>query len=131
MGTLFLPFVIFPWYLTRRRTPELPVPFMEAVPVTRLLLIAFLFFLLVNLIAYLVQGPPPAPAPKIQPNAGSSPSRTTGLRPGASFGVRELVLAFSTVDSPAAHLSSHQVAARESGDESPHSENGAGTDRVG
>jgi hypothetical protein len=126
MGTLFLPFVIFPWYLTRRRTPELPVPFMEAVPVTRLLLIAFLFFLLVNLIAYLVQGPPPTPVPKIQPRS-SSPSRTTEVRPGASFGVRELAF---TADLSAVRLSPPPVTARESGDKSPHSEHGVGTDCV-
>ncbi len=85
MGTLFLPMVIFPWYLTRRRTPELSVPFLEMISLTRLLLIALLFFLLLNLIVYIVQGPPhpdaPSYQPKIQRPSGSPPARITSLRP--------------------------------------------------
>ena len=40
------------------------------------------------------------------------------------FGERELGPALSTADSSAVRISPHQVAARESGDESPHSETG-------
>jgi hypothetical protein len=91
MGTLFFPIVIFPWYLARRKTPKLRVPFLEEVPITRLLLIALLFFLLANLIFYIVQGPPPAtpptPQPQIQKPAGSFPSRITGLRPWKADGL--------------------------------------------
>jgi hypothetical protein len=90
--TLFLPMVIFPWYLTRRRTPQLPVPFLEAVPIARLLLIALLFFLLLNLIVYIVQGPPHAPPqtpqPQIQKSVETPPTRITGLRPWKAGGPR-------------------------------------------
>src|SRR5208282_709649 len=59
--------------------------------------------------------------------------RNAGLRqptliaPAArNFGVRELAPAFSTADSSAVRLAPQRVAARESGDESPHSESRGG-----
>jgi hypothetical protein len=86
VGTMLLPIVIFPWYLGRRRTPEAPVPFVEAEvgPVTRVLLIAVLLFFLVSLIFYIVQGPQPGssptPAPKLQKSGNSSQARMEHLR---------------------------------------------------
>jgi hypothetical protein len=85
LGTMFLPIVIFPWYLTRRRTPQLPVPFLEAIPIIRLLLIAVLLLVLANLIASIVQGPlhpaQPVAQPRTQTPAENPPSRITRLRP--------------------------------------------------
>ena len=84
LGTMFLPLVIFPWYLARRRTPQSPVPFLETVPAIRLVLLALLLFLLANLIFYIVQGPPhattPTPPPKVHRTAGDSQGRITSLR---------------------------------------------------
>jgi hypothetical protein len=79
LGTMFLPLVIFPWYLARRRTPQSPVLFLESVPTARLLLLALLLFLLANLIFYIVQGPPPAfapaPAPQQHKSGGNTQAR--------------------------------------------------------
>jgi hypothetical protein len=90
LGTMFLPIVIFPWYLTRRRTPQLPVPFLEAIPIVRLLLIAVLLLVLANLIASFVQGPlhpaQPVAQPRIQAPAENPPSRITRLHPAAVDG---------------------------------------------
>jgi hypothetical protein len=84
MGTLFLPMVIFPWYLARRRKPQSPVPFLEAVSTARLVIIVMLVFLLVNLIMYVVQGPPTIipslPQPQIQKPAENPPAQITNLR---------------------------------------------------
>jgi hypothetical protein len=84
LGSMFLPIVIFPWYLTRRRTPQLPVPFLEAIPVIRLLLIAVLLFLLANLLASKLPRPPslsqPTSQPRLQPPAENPPSRITRIR---------------------------------------------------
>ena len=94
VGSMFLPVVIFPWYLARRRAPQSPVPFVETEvgPVTRFLLFALLLFFLVSLIFYIVQGPPsataPTPPPKLQTPGGSSPSRITNLHPWEKGGRR-------------------------------------------
>jgi len=86
VGSMVLPVVIFPWYLARRRKTGSSVPFVEAEvgPVTRFLLFALLVFMLVSLIFYLVQGPPPAltptPAPKEHKNADASRDGITSLR---------------------------------------------------
>jgi hypothetical protein len=78
MGSMLLPVVIFPWYWARRRTPQAPVPFVEAEagPVTRLLLYVLLAFVLASLIYYKVKGPPPSNTPTIKfkehKTAGSS-----------------------------------------------------------
>jgi len=93
LGTMLLLAVIFPWYLARRKTPQSPVPFVEAEagPVTRFLLFALLVLILASLIFYIVEGPPPAtrPAPSIkehksgdgsQPRIASLPSRNDGSR---------------------------------------------------
>jgi hypothetical protein len=88
VGTILLLIVVFPWYLARRKTPQSPVPFVEAEvgPVTRVLLFVLLFLFLASLIYTLVQGPPPTrpstPQPQIQRPGDSSPSRITTLRPG-------------------------------------------------
>ena len=57
---MLLLILIFPWYLARRRTPQSPVPFVEAEvgPLARFLLFALLFFFLASLIFYIVQRPP-------------------------------------------------------------------------
>ncbi|MGA2983056.1 MAG: hypothetical protein ABSG32_04545 [Terriglobia bacterium] len=87
VGSMFLPVVIFPWYLARRRKPQSTVPFVEAQvgPVTRFLLFALLIFILASLIFYIVQGPLPAttptPAPKLQKSGGNSQPRITTLHP--------------------------------------------------
>jgi hypothetical protein len=83
VGSILLPLVIFPWYLARRRTPQSPVLFLEAMPTTRLVLLTLLLFLLANLIFYIVQGFLPAytppPPPKLQKTGEGSPSRITNL----------------------------------------------------
>jgi hypothetical protein len=63
IGSMLLPLVIFPWYLSRRRTPQAPVPFLEGGPVIRLVILALLLFFLANLIYYFVQGPQPGANP--------------------------------------------------------------------
>jgi len=94
VGSMLLPVVIFPWYLARRRTPQSPVPFVEAEvgPVTRFLLIALLIFFLASLIFYIVQGPPRAislPPPSKEPKSGgSSQPRITNLHPWKEGGRR-------------------------------------------
>ena len=92
LATMFLPIVIFPWYLTRRRTPQLPVPFLEAIPIIRLLLIAVLLFVLANLIASIVPHPPylyqPASQPRTQAPSLNPPSRITGIRTPTIDGCR-------------------------------------------
>jgi hypothetical protein len=57
--TILLPIFIFPWYLARRTEPQSPVPFVEGKVgrVTRVILYAFLAFLLLSTIMYVVQGP--------------------------------------------------------------------------
>ena len=86
VGSMLLPVVVFPWYLARRRTPQSPVPFVEAEvgPVTRFLLFALLVFFLASLIFYIVKGPPQAIAPTPQPQEhtprGDSQGRITNLR---------------------------------------------------
>ncbi|HMD84763.1 MAG TPA: hypothetical protein VKO18_08695 [Terriglobia bacterium] len=83
VGSMLLPLVIFPWYLARRRTPQSPVPFLEAVPATRLVLLALLLFLLANLIFYIVQGSPPGiiptPPSKEHKSGGNSVARINDL----------------------------------------------------
>jgi hypothetical protein len=81
MGSMLLPVVIFPWYWARRKTPESPVPFVEAEvgPVTRFVLFALLVFILASLIFYIVKGPPssntPASPSKEHKTSGSSIAR--------------------------------------------------------
>jgi len=61
VGSMLLPVVIFPWYLARRKMPQATCPFYEAEmkPVTRILLYAFLTFLFLSAVIYLVHGPVP------------------------------------------------------------------------
>ena len=86
-GSMLLPVVVFPWYLARRKTPQSPVPFVEAEagPVTRFLLFALLVFFLASLIYYIVKGPPPStrPAPTIKEHkSGDGPQpRIANLLP--------------------------------------------------
>ena len=82
MGTMLLLAVVFPWYLARRNKPESSVPFVEAEAgrVTRILLLALLFFFLISVIVNILHGPQttskPDSTPKVQPSS-SSPSRIT------------------------------------------------------
>jgi hypothetical protein len=82
MGTMLLLAVILPWYLARRLRPEATVPFVEAETgrVTRILLLALIFFFLISVIVNILHGPQsaskPDATPKIQPTS-SSPSRIT------------------------------------------------------
>ncbi|MGO8817250.1 MAG: hypothetical protein ACLQVG_21610 [Terriglobia bacterium] len=84
-GSMLLPVVVFPWYLARRKTPQSPVPFVEAEagPVTRFLLFALLVFILASLIFTIVKGPSPlirpsSPVPEHKGGDGS-PSRIAGF----------------------------------------------------
>jgi len=85
LGSMLLPLVIFPWYLARRSTPQSPVPFLEGGPAIRLVLLALLLFLLVNLIFYIVQGPQPTTSPvppsKEHKSGGNSQATINHLRP--------------------------------------------------
>lgn len=55
LGSLLLWILIFPWYLSRRRTPEAPCPFVEAEvgPITRFLLVILLTIILGSLAAFI------------------------------------------------------------------------------
>ena len=61
LGSLLLWIVVFPWYLTRRRTPEAPCPFVEAEvgPFARVLFFALVVFFLLGIVAMILKGPPP------------------------------------------------------------------------
>ena len=61
VGCLLLWIVFFPWYLSRRRTPEAACPFVEAErgPVLRFLLITLLVFFLFSLVMVVLKSPPP------------------------------------------------------------------------
>jgi len=50
LGSLLLWIVIFPWYVSRRRTPEAPCPFVEE----HLLLLVLLTLILVSITAYII-----------------------------------------------------------------------------
>ncbi len=82
IGTMLLLAVVFPGYLARRKKPEASVPFVEAEAgrVTRILLLALIFFFLISVIVNILHGPQstskPDSTPKSQPSS-SSPSRIT------------------------------------------------------
>ncbi len=59
LGSLLLWIVIFPWYLSRRRTPQAPCPFVEAETSTlaRVIFLALVLFFLLALIATLLKTP--------------------------------------------------------------------------
>jgi hypothetical protein len=61
LGSLFLWFLFFPWYLARRRAPEAPCPLVEGEfgRVTRALLFALVVFLLLSVVLVIFKGPPP------------------------------------------------------------------------
>jgi len=61
IGCLLLWIVFFPWYLSRRRTPEASCPFIEAErgPLLRFLLITLLAFFLLSVVLAVLKGPPP------------------------------------------------------------------------
>lgn len=61
MGALLFWILIFPWYLSRRRTPQAACPFVEAEvgPVARALLLVLVLFFLFTLAALIMKGPPP------------------------------------------------------------------------
>ena len=59
LGSLLLWMIFFPWYLSRRRTPKAPCPFIEGERgrVLRTLLIILLFFFLLSALMMLLKGP--------------------------------------------------------------------------
>ena len=61
VGCLLLWIVFFPWYLSRRRTPEAACSFIEAErgPLLRVLLITLLVFFLFSVVMVVLKGPPP------------------------------------------------------------------------
>lgn len=61
VGCLLLWIVVFPWYLSRRRTPEASCPFVEAErgPLLRFLLITLVVSFLLGVVLIVLKGPPP------------------------------------------------------------------------
>ncbi len=61
LGVLLLWILVFPWYLSRRRTPQAPCPFIEgeAGPLARALLFALMVFFLLGIAIMVFKGPPP------------------------------------------------------------------------
>lgn len=59
LGSLLLWMIIFPWYLSRRRTPKAPCPFIEGEGgrVARTLLLLLLLFFLLSALMMLLKGP--------------------------------------------------------------------------
>jgi len=59
LGSLLLWMIIFPWYLSRRRTPKAPCPFIEGEGgrVARTLLVILLVFFLLSALMLLLKGP--------------------------------------------------------------------------
>ena len=59
LGALLLWIVVFPWYLSRRRTPHAPCPFIEgeAGPVARVLFFILMAFFLIGALLIIFQGP--------------------------------------------------------------------------
>jgi hypothetical protein len=59
VGSLLLWIVVFPWYLSRRRSPDLPCSYEgEISPLLRVLLVAFLLLVILGMIL-MVAGPAP------------------------------------------------------------------------
>lgn len=58
IGSILLWILVFPWYLSRRRTPQAPGPFIEGppAPLARALLLALVVFFVISLIVVLVKG---------------------------------------------------------------------------
>ena len=61
LGALLLWIVVFPWYLSRRRTPQAPCPFIEgeASPAVRVVFLILMVFFFVGALLMIIQGPPP------------------------------------------------------------------------
>lgn len=61
LGSLLLWIVVFPWYLSRRKTPKSPCPFIEAEtgPLARALLFALVVFFLLSAVLMIFKGPLP------------------------------------------------------------------------
>lgn len=59
-GCLLLWVIVFPWYLSRRRTPSAPCPFVEAEagPGVRALLVLFVVLFLLAVVFNVLKGPP-------------------------------------------------------------------------
>lgn len=59
VGSLFLWVIIFPWYLSRRRTPHLPCPFVEAEagPWARALFAVLIILFVFGAVLVIVKGP--------------------------------------------------------------------------
>lgn len=59
LGSLLLWMIIFPWYLSRRRTPTAPCPFIEGEGgrVARTMLLILLLFILLSALMLLLKGP--------------------------------------------------------------------------
>jgi hypothetical protein len=61
LAAMLIHVVFLSWYIGRRRTPELPCPFVEAKasPLSRYLLLALMVFFLLSAVMYFLQGPAP------------------------------------------------------------------------
>ena len=89
LGSLLLWIVIFPWYVSRRRTPNAECPFIEGESgkVARTLLFILLIFFLISLLMLLIKGPR-KPSPKAPDTNGvSAPAGKIAVLTG-SFAVQ-------------------------------------------
>lgn len=61
LAAMLIHVVFLSWYIGRRRTPQLPCPFVESKvsPFSRYLLLALMVFFLLSAVMYLLQGPLP------------------------------------------------------------------------
>lgn len=81
LGSLLLWMIIFPWYLSRRRTPKAPCPFIEGEGgrVARTLLVILLVFFLLSALMLLLKGP------KKSPPGGKTPDTHGTAAPGGKI----------------------------------------------
>jgi hypothetical protein len=56
VGSLLVWIVVFPWYLSRRRTPDVPCALVEGPTAGRVLLIMVVVFFLLGLLSHLAKG---------------------------------------------------------------------------
>lgn len=81
LGSLLLWMIIFPWYLSRRRTPKAPCPFIEGEGgrVARTLLVILLVFFLLSALMMLLK------RPKKSPPSGKTPGTHETVAPGGKI----------------------------------------------
>jgi hypothetical protein len=80
LGSFLLWIIIFPWYLSRRRTPNAPCPFIEGEGgrVARTLLFILLVFFLLSALMLLLKGPNPS-------SGGKKPATKGTQMPGGKI----------------------------------------------